>query len=148
MKKVLLPGMLAVFLFVPRLSQAVPLSIPYQILISTVNSGSVTISTSTFPSGNSLVNSNVANYQWCVDRVLISSYTTGTIFTMAWSTSTLSPATTDFIYVINGSAGQDLGWSEGVPYCAPVGRTILKLTSSLSSAIITVEAYLFKGWTP
>lgn len=148
MKKFLLPGILAVFLFLPRESQALPLDVPYQILVSTVNAGAVVLSTNTFPSGNPTVNANVANYQWCVDRVIVSSYTAGTTFSMAWSTSALTSNATDYIDVISGSAATQITWNYRTPYCAPVGQTFLKLTSSVATAILSVEGYLWKGWSP
>lgn len=148
MKKLLLPGILAVFtLFLPSRSQAQPMDFPYQISITTVAFTSLVISTANFPSPSAAVNANVANYQWCVDQITVSAAGTAS-FTMAWSTSTLTRATTDYAVVIaSGTPFQD-EWSNRDPYCAPVGSPVLKLNSSVSGSTITAQGFLWKGWNP
>lgn len=149
MKKFLLPGILAaLFLFLPLRSQAIPLDVPYQILIDTTNaSGTIVVSTANFPSGVPSVNSSVANYQWCFDRVTVSCASADN-FSIFWATSTLTNGTTD--YQVTTAAGvpfdADLGYRE--PYCAPVGQAIVTLKSSVALSTITVEGYLWKGWNP
>lgn len=149
MKKFLLPGIIAVFaLFLPRMSQAIPIDVPYQILIDTTNNtGSIVVSTTNFPSITSSVNSNVASYQWCLDRITVSCASADN-FTIFWSTNILSNGTTD--YSVTTSAGIpfdiDLGYRE--PYCAPVGQPIVTLKSSVAASTITLEGYLWKGWNP
>jgi hypothetical protein len=149
MKKLLLPGMLAVFLFLPRESQAVPLDIPYQILISTVvqNATTIVISTNNFPSGSAFVNSNVANYQWCISDLIVSAPSAAS-FTMFWSTSPLTTGTTDYAAALVANTAYQSNFNYRTPYCAPVGDPILTLKSSVSGSTITASGYLWKGWNP
>lgn len=148
MKKLLLPGILAVFtLFFPLRSQAQPMDFPYQIAITTTAFTSITISTANFPSGSSAVNANVANYQWCIDRVVVSAASVAA-FTMAWSTSTLTRSTTDYAVSIATGAPYIDEWSNHDMYCAPTGFPILKLTSSVAGSTITAQGFLWKGWNP
>lgn len=148
MKKLLLPGILMVFtLFLPSGSQAQPMDFPYQISITTKAFTSITISTANFPSPVSSINNNVGNYQWCIDRVVVSA-SSPAAFTMAWSTSTLTNSTTDYAVVVaTGTPYQD-EWSNRDPYCAPVGFPVLKLISSVAGSTITAQGYLWKGWNP
>lgn len=147
MKKLMLPGILAVFLFLPSKSQAQPMDFPYQISITTTAFTSVTISTANFPSLSAVVNANVANYQWCVDRVVVSA-ANAAAFTMAWSTSTLTRATTDYAVIVASGTPYLDEWSNHDVYCAPVGFPVLKLTSSVSGSTITAQGFLWKGWNP
>lgn len=139
--------MLAVFLFLPRESQAVPLDVPYQILVSTSVGGvsSLTISTANFPSGNSLVNNNVANYQWCISNAVVSTPSAG-LFTMAWSTTTLTAASTDYAAVTVANTALQANFNYRTPYCAPVGQPILTIRTGVAGSTITAQGYLFKGW--
>lgn len=149
MKKFLLPGILAVFsLFLPLRSQAIPIDVPYQILIDTTNnSGTLVVSTANFPSASAFVNSQVGSFQWCFDRITVSCASADN-FSIFWATSTITPGTTD--YQATTAAGTpfdvDLGYRE--PYCAPVGQAVVTLKSSVALSTITVEGYLWKGWNP
>jgi len=146
MQKLLLPGILAVFLFLPSRSQAQPIDFPYQISITTTAVSSIVISTANFPSPSAYVNSNVGNFQWCISKVVVSA-TSASTFTMAWSTSTLTAATTDYLAVTAANSPfTDL--FERNPYCAPVGYPILKLNSSVATSTITAQGFLWKGWNP
>lgn len=140
--------MFAVFLFLPRLSQAVPLDVPYQILVSTVNNtGTVVISTANFPSGNPTVNTLAASYQWCISNAVCSSPSAG-LFSMSWSTSTTGVFTTDYEAATVANTAFSANFNYRTPYCAPVGDTVLKLISSVSGSTITASGYLWKGWNP
>lgn len=146
MKKLLLPGILAVFLL-PLISQAVPLDVPYQIYVSTAagNVNSIILSTTNFPSPVASINNNVAQYQWCIENLMVASGGTSAV-TIAYSTSTLSPSTTDYSAIeTSGSTYQDR-MSYRVPYCAPVGNPIVKVNSTINGSTITVQGYLWKGW--
>lgn len=149
MKRVLLPGMLAVFLFLPRESQAVPLDVPYQILVSTAifNGTTIVLSTNNFPSGSAYINGNVGNYQWCVSNLVISA-PSASQFTMFWSTSPLTVGTTDYAASIVAGTAYQANFNYRTPYCAPVGDPILTLKSSVSGSTITASGYLWKGWNP
>ena len=147
MKKFLLPGILAVvFLFLPSRSQAAPIDVPYQILVTSYSTtGSLVISTTNFPSPNTTVNSLVASYQWCIDRMTISCASADSV-TIYSSTSPITSGTTN--YAVTTAAAipfdADLGYRE--PYCAPVGSPIVTINSSVAASTITIEGYLFKGW--
>ena len=147
MKKFLIPGILAVFaLFLPARSQADPLDIPYQIQFDTVAYGTtVVISTANFPSLNTTVNSLVASYEWCIEQVNVSN-TAATSFTMAWSSTTLSPATTDYQVTTQAAVPFDTNFQYRTPYCTPVGWPVLTLKTSVSNSTMTVRGYLWKGW--
>lgn len=152
MKKFLLHGMLAVFLFLPRESHAVPLDVPYQILVSTTfgsgqNATSLVISTNNFPSPVSSVNANVASYQWCISNLVVSAPSAGQ-FTMFWSTSPLTVGTTDYSASLVANTSYQSNFNYRTPYCAPVGDPILTLKSSVSGSTITAGGYLFRGWNP
>ena len=147
MKKFLLPGILAVvFLFLPSRSQAVPVDMPYQILVSTVNTaGVVVLSTANFPSPNTTVNSLVASYQWCVEQADVSCPSAAN-FTIYWATSTISNGTTDYAVVTSSGVPFDTNFQYRTPYCAPVGKTVVTLQSSVATSTITARGYLWKGW--
>ena len=150
MKKFLLPGVLAVFAFIlPLKSQAVPLDVPYQLYVDTVTiaGGQLVISTATFPSGSSIVNSNVANYQWCLENVVVNSPSNG-LFQIAYATSTLNASTTDYYSYTQANVALNVGFNYRTPYCAPVGQAVLRLTPSVSGSTMTVQGYLYKGWNP
>ena len=149
MKKFLLPGILAVFtLFLPARSQANPLDIPYQVYYSTVNTGSVVISTTNFPSAVPSVNTNVVNNEWCIEHLTVSSALGATV-SIAWSTNTLTAYTTDYQLVVSTTGvPYDEVYPYRDPYCAPDGQAVLRVFSSVSSAIISVTGYLWKGWNP
>jgi hypothetical protein len=147
MKKFLLPGILAVLsLFLPSRSQADPLDIPYQIKFDTVAYGTtLVISTTNFPSPNATVNSLVASYEWCIEQANISN-ASATSFTMAWSTTTLSAATTDYQVTTAAGVPFDTNFHYRTPYCTPVGWPILTLKTSVVNSTMTVRGYLWKGW--
>jgi hypothetical protein len=150
MRKFLLPGILAVFsLFLPLRSQAVPLDVPYQILVSTEigNVSQLIISTNNFPSGSALVNSNVLNYQWCITNAVVSSPSAG-LFTMAWSTSTLTPANTDYAVATVANTALQANFNYRTPYCAPEGEPVLTIRTGVAGSTITASGYLWKGWNP
>lgn len=149
MKKFLLPGILAVFaLFLPLRSQAVPLDVPYQLLISTTNNtGTLVLSTANFPSASAYVNSNVATFQWCISKAIVSCASAAS-FTMYYATSTLTTGTTDFMVTTAAGVPYDPPLAYRTPYCAPVGSPILTLKSSVVASTITVQGYLWKGWNP
>ena len=150
MRKLLLPGILAVFfLFLPLESQAVPLDVPYQILVTTTvfNASSLVISTNNFPSLVPSVNANVGIYQWCIDHAVVSTPSAG-LFTMFWSTSPLTVGTTDYAAATVANTAYDTNLNYRMPYCAPVGDPILTLKSSVSGSTITASGFLYKGWTP
>lgn len=149
MKKFLLPGIFAVFLFLPRESRAVPLDVPYQILVSTAafNTTTLVISTNNFPSPTSSVNANVGNYQWCVSNVVVSAPSAGQ-FTMFWSTSPLTTGSTDYSAALVANTAYQANFNYRTPYCAPVGDPILTLKSSVAGSTITAGGYLWKGWSP
>lgn len=149
MKKFLLPGILAVFtLFLPSRSQAIPLDVPYQILITTTNNtGSLVVSTANFPSVNTTINSNVALYQWCFDRLTISCASADN-FSIFWATSTISNGTTDYMVTTAAGVPFDVDLSYREPYCAPVGQAVVTLKSSVALSTITASGYLWKGWNP
>lgn len=150
MKKLLLPGILAVFsLFLPPRSQAVPLDVPYQILVSTAvfNATTIVISTNNFPSGSASVNSLVGSYQWCVSNLVVSAPSSGA-FTMFWSTSAITNGTTDYAAVTVANTAYQANFDYRTPYCAPVGDPFLTLKSSVAGSTITASGYLWKGWNP
>lgn len=107
------------------------------------------VSTTTFPNASAYVNGNVANYQWCITHVAVSSFNLPTTFTMAYSTAPftqpLTSGTTDY-RVFTASGTYEFVWPYRTPYCAPVGQKVLTITSSVATAILTVEGYLFRGW--
>lgn len=150
MKKFLLPGILTAFaLFLPSRSQANPLDVPYQILVDTTASTSVTLSTTNFPSLVPSVNSNVANYAWCLSHVVVSGNgSANSTFTIAWSSTTSSSASTDYSVVVPTATIYNQTWEYRTPYCAPVGWPIVKLNTTGSGVSITAEGYLWKGWNP
>lgn len=149
MKKILLPGILAVFVFLlPSKSQALPIDVPYQIAFSSTNSsGALVVSTANFPSPNATVNSLVGSYQWCLDRVTVSCPSADN-FSIFWATSTITPGTTDYMVTIAAGVpfDADLGYRE--PYCAPVGQAVITLKSNVVGSTITASGYLFRGWNP
>lgn len=149
MKKLLIPGILTVFaLFLPSISRAAPIDVPYQILVDTVSlNGAITLSTANFPSGNVTVNSLVSNYQWCLDRITVSCAAADN-FSIFWASSAFSAGTTDYMVTTNAGIpfDADLGYRE--PYCAPVGQAVVTLKSSVANSTITAEGYLWKGWNP
>lgn len=150
MKKLLSAGCLAVFaFFLPSRCPAVPLDVSYATIISTNNTGSVVISSTTFPNANVSVNANIASYQWCITHVFVSGGNANNVFTMAYSTAPLTQAltsgTTDYKVTVSSTPYEAM-WSYRTPYCAPVGKTVLTLTSSVSAALVEVEGYLFRGW--
>jgi hypothetical protein len=154
-KHKLLPAiMLAVIVsicFLPkRKTYAWPISIPYQIVVDTQNANSIIISTNNFPGANSSISNNVVNEQWCISHLIVSSTAAASTVTIAWATSTaLSPMTTDYYAITHGSGiPYDVMWGIQSPYCAPVGQSVVKINSSVSGSSITVEGFLFKGWTP
>lgn len=147
MKKFLLAGALAVFtLFLPSKSHANPLDVPYGILFTTTSAGSIVVSTTNFPSASVSVNSNVATAQWCINHLIVSAPDVASTVTIAWSTSTLTAATTDYLVVTSTGVPYNDQWSYRQPYCAPVGNSIVAVTSTKSTAKITLEGYLFRGW--
>lgn len=151
MRKLLLPVILAVFaLFLPSKSQAWPITLPYQIVVDTWNINSVQLSTTNFPSGVPSVNQNVVNDQWCISHLVVSSTGAAQNVTIAWSTGTLGPYTTDY-YVTTHPQGipYDEQWGVQSPYCAPTGSTNVKITASgVIASTISVEGFLWKGMTP
>lgn len=151
MRKFLIPGILAgLLLFLPRRSQAVPLDVPYQILVSTVSiagTGKVVLSTANFPSPNTTVNSLVGSYQWCVSKAVISN-TAATNFSIYWSTSTLNAGTTDYWVTTTAAVPYDTNFEYRTPYCAPVGQAVVTLFDSVATSTIAVQGYLWKGWNP
>lgn len=147
MRRITLLGVLAVFLFLPSQLRAGPLDTPYQILVSTTNIASIVFSTANFPSPVSSINSNVAQYQWCIDHVVVSANAAST-FTMFWATSTISAGTTDYLVVTLANAPYDGQWPYRQPYCAPIGDPILTLKSSVAGSTVTAEGFLFKGMNP
>ena len=62
--------------------------------------------------------------------------------------TTLSPSTTDYIVVTSTGVPYDTQWGYRVPYCAPMGAVVAKITSSVVGSIITMEGFVWKGWTP
>lgn len=148
MRKLLSPGILAVFfLFLPLKSQAVPLDVPYQILVSTVNNTStIVISTSNFSSLVPSINANVATAQWCIEHAVVSTPSAAS-FSMSWSTSTTGVSTTDYVAATVANTPYDTNFQYRDPYCAPVGNTVLTLKSSVAGSTITASGYLFRGWT-
>lgn len=149
MKKFLLPGILAVLsLFLPFRSQAVPLDVPYQILVSTVSTnGILVLSTATFPSGSATVNSNVGSYQWCVSKAVVSCASADN-FSIFWATAPVLSGTTDYMATTTAAVPFDTDFAYRTPYCAPVGAAIVTLKSSVALSTITVQGYLWKGWNP
>jgi hypothetical protein len=149
MNKFLLPGILAGFLlFLPSRSQAVPLDVPYQILVTTTNNtGTLVISTANFPSGSTAINANVATSQWCISKALVSCAVPAN-FSMFWSTSTITSGTTDYMVTTATAVPFDTNFTYRTPYCAPVGQPILTLKSNVAQSTITVQGYLFKGGNP
>lgn len=148
MRKLLAWSLWAAFIpFLLQRSDAVPLDVPYQIYVGSAVVNSVVLSTANFPSSNATINANVASAQWCIQHITVSA-TSASTFTMAWSTSTLTTATTDYIAVTAANTPYDVVWPYREPYCAPIGQPILKLNSSVSGSSITVQGYLFKGWNP
>lgn len=147
MKRLFVPGILSVFLFLPAKSQAQPLDVPYQIYFATTAANSIVVSTANFPSPSASVNANVASYQWCIDHAVVTAPSAST-FTMAWSTGTLSAPTTDYAVVTAANVPYDAQWPYRDPYCAPVGQPILKINSTVAGSSITVQGYLWKGWNP
>lgn len=149
MKKFLLPGILAVFtFFLPSRSQAVPLDVPYQILVTTTsNNGTVVLSTTNFPSGSSGINANVGTSQWCIDHANVSCASAAN-FSMFWATSTITTGTTDYMVTTAAGVPFDTNFNYRSPYCAPIGQAVLTLKSSVAASTITVQGYLFKGGNP
>lgn len=149
MKKFLLPGILAVFLFLPRQSQAVPLDVPYQIPVTTAvfNASMIVISTSNFPAANPTINTNVASYQWCISNLIVNTPSAG-LFTMFWSTSPLTNGTTDYAAATVANTAFSQSFNYRTPYCAPIGNPVLTLKSSVTGSTITASGYLWKGWNP
>lgn len=146
MKKYALPGILAVlFLFLPLRSQAVPLDVPYLLYVSTTLPASVVLSTTNFPSANTGTNSNVASYQWCVDRLTVSCASASN-FSIFWSTNSLAAGTTDYQVTTAAGVPFDMDLSYREPYCAPIGYPVVTLKSSVVLSTVTVGAYLYKGW--
>ena len=145
MKKLLLLGVLSVFLFLPSKLRADPLDVPYKVLVTTTNSTSVVLSTANFPSAVSAINANVGLYKWCVDHVVVTA-PTASVFTMAWATSTISNGTTDYTVVTAANSPYDAQWPYKQPYCAPIGDPILTLKSTVAGSTMTVEGYLWAGW--
>jgi hypothetical protein len=130
--------------------RAWPISIPFQIVVDTQNANSIIISTNNFPGANASISNNVVNDQWCISHLVVSSTAAASTVTIAWATSTaLSPLTTDYYAITHGSGiPYDVMWGIQSPYCAPVGQSVVKINSSVSGSSITVEGFLFKGWTP
>ena len=151
MRKFLIPGILAgLLLFLPYRSQAVPMDVPYQILVSTVsipNTGKVVLSTTNFPSPNATVNSLVGSYQWCVNKAVVSN-TAASNFTIFWATSTLTSGTTDYWATTTAAVPYDTNFNYRDIYCAPVGQAVVTLFDSATTSTITVQGILWKGWNP
>lgn len=136
-------------LFSPSPAHAWPITVPYQIAADTWSLVSVVLSTTNFPSPVPAINANVVNDQWCISHLAVSSPNLASNVTIAWSTSTLTAATTDF-FVVTHNAGipYDSQWGVQSPYCAPVGKTILTITSSVAGSTVAVEGFLWKGYAP
>lgn len=149
MRKFLALGILASILFIPLKSRAVPLDVPYQILVDTVSVGqSVQLSTTNFPSGNTTVNTNAQSSQWCVSHLVVSAPVLPATITMFWSTATWVNGTTDYIVVNSSVTPYNEQWPYRQPYCDPTSNAVLNIRSSVAGSTITVEGYLFKGWNP
>lgn len=151
MKKLLLPGLLAVFaLFLPSKAQAWPITLPYQIVVDSYSINSLVISTTNFPSAVASVNTNVVNDQWCLSHLVVSSTGATQNVTIAWSTSTLTAFTTDYLVATHPQGiPYDEQWGVQSPYCAPTGQAVVKITASgIIPSTITVEGYLWKGMSP
>lgn len=149
MKKFLLPGILAaLFLFLPLRSQAVPLDVPYQILVTTVsNTGVLVISTANFPSPSSGVNNAVASYQWCFDRITVSCASAEN-FSIFWATSAVTAGTTDYMVTTAAGVPFDANIDYREVYCAPAGQPVVTMKTSVVQSTVTVEGFLWKGWSP
>lgn len=150
MRKITALGILAVFtLFLPSRSQAVPIDVPYQLLVATTsNISQLVISSTAFPSPVGSINSSVGSYQWCLERGEITSPSAAT-FSVFWSTAVfgLNTGTTDYIIATSSGVPYAMPLNYRTPYCAPTGAAIT-LKSSVAGSTITVGGYLFKGWNP
>lgn len=149
MKRYLLS--ISAFFLACGLLRANPLDQPWQILVDTtfVTTSAfpgVVLSTTNFPSANTGVNQNALLNQWCVSHVVVSAASAPNV-TLSWGTQTLTAATTD--YSVTPAVGfYDEQWTYRTPYCAPVGKNALHIQSSVAGSTVTVEGYLWKGWTP
>jgi hypothetical protein len=152
-RKFLTAGILAVFgLFLPSKSHAVPLDIPNAQVVDGTATNSVQLSTVTFPVA---VSTGAVAYGWCFDRIVVSVPSdVQSNFTIFYATQsvltagTLVNATTNFM-VVTASATEiyDMSLDYREPYCAPPG-TYVTLFDNIAGAIISFEAYVWKGWNP
>lgn len=151
MRKLFALGTFAVIsLFLPSRSQAVPIDVPYQLLFSTTATTTLTISSTTFPSPSAAVNSNVASYQWCLERGEITVPSGAANFSIYWSTSSFgfNTGTTDYLVITGTATPYAMPLNYRTPYCAPIGATTVTVKSSAAGAVINAGGYLFKGWNP
>lgn len=154
MRKRIIGMALALAGILPVLGHAVPVDVPFVVLVSTNNTGQVVLSTANFPSANTTVNSTIATggFQWCVTHVALSGPLNANQanFTLAYSSApllqALPVATTDYKVIVT-TTPYEVTWAYRQPYCSPVNQAVLTITSSIATAVIEVEGYLWKGWS-
>lgn len=127
---------------------AVPLDVPYQVLIdTTTNTSTIILSSNTVPSAAGILNANPTGYAWCIDRFAATSTTAGTV-TFGWAQSQGSASTVDHRIAVAALTPYNMPLEYRTPYCAPVGQNQLTVTASVVGSTMTLEGYLFKGWNP
>jgi hypothetical protein len=152
-RKFLTAGILAVFgLFLPSKSHAVPLDVPTSQVVNGTATQSVQLSTVTFLADPS---TNTITSRWCFDRLVVSVPSdVQSNFTIFYATQsvltagTLVNATTDFM-VVTASATEyyDASFDYREPFCVPPG-TYVTLYDNIAGAVISFEAYIWRGWNP